>query len=90
MKYYIGLDAHKSICTAVVVKENGEQVLRETFDTTEANLQRFLAKIEGEKSLALEESSLSQWLYLILKPQVEPPWLISISSIRLPHGSNGL
>ena len=71
MKYYIGLDAHKSTCTAVVVKENGEQVLRETFDTTEANLQRFLAKIEGEKSLALEESSLSQWLYLILKPQVE-------------------
>lgn len=71
MKYYIGLDAHKSTCTAVVVKENGEQVLRETFDTTEANLRRFLQKIDGNKELAFEESTLSQWLYLILKPEVD-------------------
>jgi hypothetical protein len=71
MNYYIGLDAHKSTCTAVVVKENGEQVLRETFDTTEANLLRFLRKIEGKKYLTFEEIYLSQWLYLILKPEVD-------------------
>ena len=35
MKYYIGLDAHKSTSTAVVVRENGDIVLRETFPTTE-------------------------------------------------------
>jgi len=71
MKYYIGLDAHKSTCTAVVVKENGDQVLRETFDTTEANLLRFIRKINGKKELAFEECTLSQWLYLILKPEVD-------------------
>lgn len=71
MNYYIGLDAHKSTCTTVVVKENGEQVLRETFDTSEANLLRFLRKIEGKKFLTFEETYFSQWLYLILKPEVD-------------------
>ena len=71
MTYYIGIDAHSTTSTAVVVKENGQQVLRETFDTTEANFQRFLAKIDGRKELTFEESSLSQWLYLVLKPEVD-------------------
>jgi len=71
MKYYIGLDAHKSTCTAVVIKETGEQVLQETFDTSEANLLRFLRKIEGKKYLTFEETYSSQWLYLLLKPEVD-------------------
>lgn len=71
MKYYIGLDAHKSTSTAVVVRENGDIVLRETFPTTEGNLVGFLSKIEGEKHLTFEECTLAQWLYLILKPEVD-------------------
>jgi transposase len=71
MKYYIGLDAHKSTSTAVVVKESGDIVLRETFPTTEANLLGFLCKIDGEKHLTFEECTLAQWLYLILKPEVD-------------------
>src|SRR3989344_7401866 len=71
MKYYIGLDAHKSTSTAVVVKENGEQVLRETFPTTESNLIGFLGKIDGEKYLTFEECTLAQWLFLILKSEVD-------------------
>jgi transposase len=71
MKYYIGLDAHKSTCTAVAIKDTGEQVLRDTFDTTEANLFRFLHKINGEKYLTFEETYSSHWLYLLLKPEVD-------------------
>lgn len=71
MKYYIGLDAHKSTSTAVVVRENGDIVLRETFPTTEGNLVGFLDKIDGEKHLTFEECTLAQWLYLILKPEVD-------------------
>lgn len=71
MKYYIGLDAHKSTCTAVVVRENGDQVLRETFPTTEGNLVGFLDKIDGEKHLTFEEGTLAQWLYLVIKPEVD-------------------
>lgn len=72
MNYYIGLDAHSSTCTAVVVDEKGEQRLRETFDTTEANLIRFLSKLPpGVISLTYEESTLSQWLYLTLIEHVD-------------------
>lgn len=71
MKYYIGLDAHKSTCTAVVVRENGDQVLRETFPTTEGNIVGFLHKIDGEKHLTFEEGTLAQWLYLVIKPEVD-------------------
>lgn len=71
MKYYIGLDAHKSTCTAVVVRENGDQVLRETFPTTEGNLVGFIHKIDGEKHLTFEEGNLAQWLYLVIRPEVD-------------------
>src|SRR5665647_443519 len=71
MKYYIGLDAHKSTSTAVVVRENGDQVLRETFPTTEGNIVGFLHKIDGEKHLTFEEGTLAQWLYLVIKPEVD-------------------
>ena len=71
MKYYIGLDAHSSTSTAVVVKEDGEQVLRETFSTTEGNLHGFLRKISGEKHLVFEECHLAQWLYVTLNEEVD-------------------
>jgi transposase len=71
MNYYIGLDAHASTCTAVVVDERGEQKLRETFPTTEANLVNFISKIDGETHLTFEECTLSQWLYVTLVEEVD-------------------
>ena len=71
MNYYIGLDAHSSTCTAVVVDEKGEQQLRATFKTTEANLIEFVSKINGEKHLTFEECTLAQWLYVTLVDQVD-------------------
>ncbi|MBZ0099865.1 MAG: transposase, partial [Taibaiella sp.] len=57
--------------TAVVVKENGDQVLRETFPTTEGNLVGFLSKVDGEKHLTFEECHLAQWLFLTLREEVD-------------------
>ena len=71
MNYYIGLDAHSSTCTAVVVDEMGEQKLRDTFPTTESNLVDFVSKITGVTHLTFEECTLSQWLYVILIDQVD-------------------
>lgn len=71
MEYYIGLDAHSSTCTAVVVDEKGEQKLRATFPTTESNLIDFISKVEGAKHLTFEECTLAQWLYLTLIDQVD-------------------
>jgi len=71
MNYYIGLDAHASTCTAVVVDEKGEQKLRETFKTTESNLIEFISKIPGETHLTFEECTLAQWLYVTLIEHVD-------------------
>lgn len=71
MKYYIGLDAHSSTCTAVVVDERGEQKLRSTFPTTESNLVEFVSKISGEVHLTFEECTLAQWLYVTLIEHVD-------------------
>lgn len=71
MKYYIGLDAHAASSTAVVVDEFGKVVLKEQFKTTEGNLTRFLDGISGKKILTFEETHLAQWLYVLLKDQVD-------------------
>jgi transposase len=71
MKYYIGLDAHSSTSTAVVVNEAGEMLRRQTFPTTEGNLHGFLRSIPEEKHLTFEECHLAQWLYITTKDQVD-------------------
>lgn len=71
MKYFIGLDAHSSTSTFAVLNETGECVLRKTVDTSEKNLWNVLDSINGERHLTLEESTISQWLYLTLKEKVE-------------------
>ena len=71
MYYYIGLDAHSQTSTGVVVDERGEIKLRKTFNTTESNLIEFVSKIPGKKSLTFEECTLSQWLFITLKDQVD-------------------
>jgi transposase len=71
MKYYIGLDAHSTTSTFAVVDSNGQCVLRETVNTSEKSLVHVINKIQGERHLTFEESTISQWLYLQLKEKVE-------------------
>lgn len=73
MDLYIGLDAHSATSTAVVVDAKGEQKLRETFPTSEANLQGFIRKLPQSATLHLtfEECHLAQWLYLTLVEHVD-------------------
>ena len=72
MKYYIGLDAHSTTSTFAVVDENGQCVLRETVKTSEQSLVHVINKINGERHMTLEESSISQWLFLHLKDKAVP------------------
>ena len=71
MKYYIGLDAHSTTSTFAVVDENGQCVLRETVKTSEQSLVHVINKINGERHMTFEESSISQWLYVLLKDKVD-------------------
>lgn len=71
MKFYIGIDAHCKTSTFAVVDANGQCVLRETVNTTEKALTHVINKINGERYLTFEESTISQWLYLHLKEKVD-------------------
>lgn len=71
MKYYIGLDAHCKTSTFAVVDHQGQCVLRETVHTTEKSLSHVIHKIQGERYLTFEESTISQWLYLQLREHVD-------------------
>ncbi len=71
MKYYIGLDAHSTTSTFAVVDENGQCVMRETVKTAEQSLVHVINRINGERHMTFEESSISQWLYLQLKDKVD-------------------
>lgn len=62
MKYYIGLDAHAKTSTFAVVDEKGQCVLRETVETAENKLAAVINKINGERHLTFEESTISQWM----------------------------
>lgn len=71
MKYYIGLDAHSTTSTFAVVDENGQCILRETVKTSEQSLAHVINRIQGERHMTFEESSISQWLYVHLKDKVD-------------------
>jgi transposase len=87
MKYYIGLDAHSTTSTFAVVDENGQCVLRETVKTSEQSLVRVINKINGERHMTFEESSISQWLYLQLKEKVDRLLICNPSYVAKKQGA---
>jgi transposase len=71
MKHFIGLDAHSKSCTFVVQDESGKVTHRTIVKTSERTLLGFLATLPGEKILAVEESHVSQWIYVLLHEKVD-------------------
>src|SRR3974390_1396057 len=71
MKHYIGLDAHSATCTFVVLDESGNVTHRAMVKTSEGTLLGFLKTLPGEKILAVEESHVSQWVYVLLHEKVD-------------------
>jgi transposase len=71
MKHYIGLDAHSATCTFVVINEAGDVTHRAIVKTSEGNLLGFLKTLPGEKILTVEESHVSQWVYVLLNDKVD-------------------
>jgi hypothetical protein len=71
MKHYIGLDAHSATCTFVVVDEAGNVTHRALVKTSEGTLLGFLKTLPGETILTVEESHVSQWVYVLLHEKVD-------------------
>ena len=70
-KYYIGMDAHSTNCMFAVMNRRGKLVNRVGVETTDTQLLDFVRSVKGPKALVFEESTLSQFLYVLLKPEVE-------------------
>lgn len=68
---YIGLDAHSRNCFFVILSKSGKLLEKVRIVTAEMELLNYVRSIKGRKKLILEESSISQWIYILLKDEVD-------------------
>jgi transposase len=68
---FIGMDAHSRTSTFVVLGKSGKVLRRAKVKTQEDELLAFVRSVKGAKSLAFEEGVMSQWLYLLIKDEVD-------------------
>ena len=85
MENYIGLDAHSKTCTFIAMKMDGEIIKEGTFKTTERNLKDLARSFEGTTALMFEETNIAQWVYCVLKDEVDK--LIVCHPAHLPRKS---
>lgn len=71
VKNYIGLDAHSTTCTFVIINGNGIEIKNAQISTSERKITEFLNSVKGEKELVFEESGMSVWLHTILHGLVD-------------------
>jgi transposase len=68
---FIGMDAHSKTCFFVVMNKRGEVSDRRRVETGERKILEYVCSIKGRKALTFEEGVMSQWLYLLLKDEVD-------------------
>lgn len=70
-RFYIGIDAHSKNCFIVVMDRWGKVKMRVKLETKERVLLNFIRSIGSKKALTFEETTISQWLYVLLKDEVD-------------------
>jgi len=68
---FIGLDAHSNTCFFVVLGKTKRILKKLRVTTNESNLLAFVRGVKGPKKLVFEEGVMSQWLFLLLKDEVD-------------------
>src|SRR6516162_1924819 len=68
---YIGLDVHQATTAAAVLDANGKLLMESILETHASTLRDFLAGIRGELNLTFEEGVAAEWLYGVLKSDVD-------------------
>ena len=71
MTNYIGLDGHSKTCTFVTLNQAGVEISQVKVQTNEREIKSYLRSLTGKKILTFEESSLSRWLYMVTKDEVD-------------------
>ncbi len=70
-KYYIGLDGHSKNCFFVVLDSRGRVVKKEKVQTAEKEVLSFVRSINGCRQLIMDETTITQWLYVLLEKEVD-------------------
>lgn len=70
-KYHIGMDAHSKNSTFAVMDRRGRILRRATVPTSETEILGYIKSLRGTKALVFEETMISQWLYVLLKDEVD-------------------
>ena len=68
---YIGMDAHSKNSYFVILSRNGKVLHREKVETREDTILGFVRSVNGSKKLVYEEGVMFQWLYILLKDEVD-------------------
>jgi transposase len=69
-QYYIGLNGHSKNCFFVVLDGKGKIVCREKVATAESTILQFVNQFSGEVHLIMDETTITQWLYVLLHDEV--------------------
>ena len=68
---YIGMDAHSSTCTFCTMDGRGTELDNTTIETNGRLLVNYVRSVGGTKKLTFEECELSNWLYSLIKDEVD-------------------
>ena len=82
MHRYIGLDAHASSCTLVVLSAAGKKVKEMVVETHGQALVEAVRLVPGNRHLVLEEGTQSAWLYEILERHVDELVVVPVGSSK--------
>jgi hypothetical protein len=71
MSNYIGMDAHSKTCMFVVVNSSGKEIKTARVNSSETEILKFIRSLRGKKHLTFEECSMSRWLHVVTKDEVD-------------------
>jgi transposase len=71
MSNYIGMDAHSKTCVFVVVNSSGKEIKTARVNSSETEILKFIRSLRGKKHLTFEECSMSRWLHVVTKDEVD-------------------
>src|SRR5207253_9509017 len=68
---YIGLDVHQATISVAVLDSRGKLVMESIVETKAATILDFFAGLRGTLSVNFEEGTWADWLYDLIKPNVD-------------------
>ena len=86
MSIYIGMDAHSKTSVFVAVNSRGKELASIRTNTSESGILSFLRSLSGRKSLAVEESHITNWVFRTVKNEVDQFVAFDASQIQKRKG----